>query len=308
MSVTAGSGLPDGRVVVPGDGEWPPRLGEIGPLSCPKRLYAQGRGLEPETPSIAVVGTRRPTAAGIEAAHTIARGLAEAGFVIVSGLAVGVDAAAHHACVEAGGHTVAVLGCGLDVDYPHRNRALRRRIAATGTIVSEYPAGTQPLRHNFPLRNRIIAGLSLGVVVVEGAITSGALVTARLALDANRTVYAVPGSIRNGMATGPNELIRTSQAALVTSYEDILEDLAPALEWARPRQLTEANRPVVGPDELSVLQSLDDAPIAADRLAPMVALSPGSLAATLARLEVRGLAMRSSGGYVITAAGARCRP
>ena len=175
-------------MIHPGDPEWPARLSELGPHRRPAALHAEGEGLRSELPFVAVVGTRRPTGAGVEAAERIARGLAEAGWVVVSGLAVGIDAVAHRAALDAGGTTVAVLGCGLDVAYPARNVALRRRIAEQGTVLTEYPAGTRPARRNFPERNRIIAGLCLGAVVVEGSLRSGAMVTARLALDMNRSV------------------------------------------------------------------------------------------------------------------------
>ena len=157
-------------------------------------------------PAIAIVGTRRPTAAGVHAAKTIATDLALAGYTIVSGLAVGIDAVAHRAALDAGGITIAVLGCGHDIDYPKRNGPLRRQIETEGTVLSEYTPEVQPQPFFFPQRNRIIAGLSIATVVIEGTIRSGALVTARLALDANREVFAVPGSVRNVMAEGPERV------------------------------------------------------------------------------------------------------
>jgi DNA processing protein len=294
------------RLLAPGAPEWPDRLEELGPYDPPRRLYVEGRSIDPARPAIAIVGTRRPTAAGVEAAADLARGVSEAGFTVVSGLAVGIDASAHRAALDGGGHTIAVLGCGLDVDYPARNRQLRKRIAEDGTLVTEYSGGTRPTRFSFPLRNRIIAGLSLGVVVVEGSLTSGALVTARLALDANRSVYAVPGSLRNAVARGPNELIRTGRAALVSSVDHIFEDLAPHLVWRQgagsPPKMAECTR-----EERTVLAALDDSPLSADRLTALTGLAAGCLAATAARLEVRGLAVRSPGGVAVTAAGARAR-
>jgi DNA processing protein len=189
------------RELIGASPEWPGCLSELGPHDPPTRLFVDGIPLDPHAKALAVVGTRRPSGAGLDAVRRLATGLAEAGFVVVSGLAVGIDAAAHEATLAAGGHTVAVLGCGLDVDYPSPNRRLKALIATKGTLVSEYPDGVPPSRHTFPRRNRIIAGLSLGVVIVEGAMTSGALVTARLALDCDRNVYAVPGSPRNPMAS-----------------------------------------------------------------------------------------------------------
>ena len=293
------------RRIAPGSREWPARLGELGGGRPPGELFAAGELLEPRAPCIAVVGTRRPTAAGIEAARGFARGFVEAGMIVVSGMAVGIDSAAHTAALEAGGPTVAVLGCGIDVDYPRRNRALRKWILSSGTVLSEYPAGTPPRRENFPARNRIIAGLVMGVVVVEGAITSGALVTARLALDANRSVYAVPGSIRNPMAAGPNELIRTSQALLVRSASDVFEDLAPELVASVRSAPPNGELVRVDATEAEVLRTLDDVPVAVDAIARATGLAPGRIAVALATVEMRGLAARVRGGFCITSAGSR---
>ena len=291
------------RMIRPGDPEWPPRLRELGPHRPPAALHAQGGPL-PDLPAVAVVGTRRPTGAGIEAAERIARGLAEAGWVVVSGLAVGIDAAAHRAALDAGGTTVAVLGCGLDVAYPARNLGLRRRIAERGTLLTEYPLGMPPARHHFPERNRIIAGLCLGAVVIEGSLASGAMVTARLALDMDRAVYALPGSCRNPTAEGPNELIRTSRALLVTEAAHIFEDLAPSLAWpaAAPAR---SDRPDCSDEERSVLDALDDAPLPLERIARSTGLTPGRAAVLMSQLEVRGLVRRAREGYTLAAAGAR---
>jgi len=294
------------RVLVRGDPEWPARLDELSPHAPVERLYVNGRPLG-DSPAIAVVGTRRPTGAGLEAARRFATGLGEAGITVVSGLAIGVDAAAHAAAMDAGGTTVAVLGCGLDVDYPRRNRALKQRIAGSGAVVTEHPDGTPPIRHHFPERNRIIAGLADGVVVIEGAITSGALVTARLALDCNRAIYALPGSVRNPMAEGPNELIRTGQAALVTDVSHIFQDLAPARAWAAPSS-DRRNGPLVNSDvEAEILNLLDDSPVAPDALSGALNAKPGKIAAALSQLEVRGLVTSTRGGYALTTAGARAR-
>ena len=284
-----------------GDG-WPGCLSEIDPLDPPEQLRADGLPLPNHAVSIAVVGTRTPTGVGTENATTFARAFAEAGFAVVSGLAVGVDAVAHRAALDAGGHTVAVLGGGLDIDYPKANRDLRKRIEESGTVVTEYDDDVRPTKFTFPRRNRIIAGLSQAVVVVEGAITSGALVTARLALDANRLVFAVPGSVRNPMAAGPNELIRTGRAGLATSPTHVFEDLAPSLVWSENEGSTPTE---VDAAELAVLRALDETPSSIDRLTLLTGLTTGELAATLSRLEVRGLAHRNLGGYEITSAGQR---
>lgn len=296
---------PPCRTITPETAEWPAGLSEPEPSPSPaERLFVAGIPLDSTAPAVAVVGTRRPTVAGIECARAIAGTLAQAGFVIVSGLAVGIDATAHAAALEAGGTTVAVLGCGLDIAYPAPNQGLRERIVRRGTIVTEYPPGTGPLKRNFPERNRIIAGLSVGVVVVEGAITSGALVTARLALDLNRTVYAVPGGPRNPMAAGPNELIRTSRAALVTDARHVIEDLAPNLVWS-PSPGSAARRAPVDPTERQVLATLGDVPVSLDEVSGRLGLPPGGVALAAAKLEVRGLVVRSRAGYCLTGAGAQ---
>lgn len=289
------------------DHEWPAVLDELGPHTVPERLYICGRPLRADHRTIAIVGTRRPTVAGVEMAESLAKGLAQAGYTIVSGLAMGIDAAAHRAALEAGGSTIAVVGCGLDVNYPLRNERLRRKLDELGTVVSEHSPGTPPLAHHFPLRNRIIAGLGTGVVVVEGGHKSGALITARVALDANRSVFAVPGSARNAWASGPNELIRTSQAALVTCVEHIFEELAPGEVWDCPPDPVHGRPPELEQDESAVLFALDDAPSSIGRVADAASISGGAAGLALARLEVRGYALRRRAGYEISGAGARVR-
>jgi DNA processing protein len=294
------------RVIVRGNSEWPELLDEIAPHRVPDPLFARGCSIDGLGPCVAVVGTRRPTAAGIQAARDIAGGLAEAGFVVVSGLAVGIDAAAHAAALDAGGRTIAVVGCGLDIDYPRRNATLRARIEDSGAVLSEYADTTPAEAWRFPERNRIIAGLSLGVVVIEGAMTSGALITARQALDCNRGVWAVPGSIRNAMAVGPNELIRTGRASLVTKIDHIFEDLAPSLAWKQSDSEDE-ELPDLRDDEVMLLSVLDDMPLHPDALAVRVEVPPGRASLALASLEVKGLTARGPGGYAITDSGGRAR-
>ncbi len=275
-------------------------------LNPPERLFVDGQPLPPSGKAIAVVGTRRPTGAGREAARAMARALAQAGFAVVSGLALGIDSVAHEAALEADGHTVAVLGSGLDYDYPQRNRSLKARIREVGTLVTEYPEGTRPQPFYFPERNRIIAALCRGVVVVEGAARSGALITARYALDAGRDVYAVPGSIRNPAAAGPNELIRTSNAALVTSVNHIFEDIAPGLVW-EDASLPVGTAPVLDDMEAAVLLQMDDGTNPMARLTSDVEGSPGQIALALSRLEVRGLVRKRPTGYELSDGGIRAR-
>lgn len=295
------------RTIVSGDAEWPSLLNEMGPLEPVRRLHAVGLPL-PSRPLLAVVGSRRPTAAGLDAARLLTKGLVEAGFGIVSGLAAGVDAAAHEAALDAGGYTVAVLGFGLDVVYPRRNRALKERIAAEGTLVTEYEDGVPPLAFHFPQRNRIIAALARGTLVVEGAARSGALITARMALDANRHVFAVPGSFRNVMSAGSNELIRRSEAVLVTDVAHIFDELAGETAWDTPLRLSLEPAPVELTDvERDILTMLEDVPIPPDRLCEELRLSVGQVSLALAKLEIRGLTVRRAAGIEISTAGARAR-
>lgn len=295
------------RVLSPADDAWPEALSEMGEEAVPERLFVAGRDLPDMQGAIAIVGTRRPSLAGIEATREFSTGLTQAGFAIVSGLAIGIDAVAHQACLDAGGHTVAVLGCSLDVDYPKRNAALRARIDTCGTVVSEHPPTTQPHPGHFPARNRIIAGLACGVVVIEGGIASGALITARRALGANRAVWALPGSIRNPMAAGPHALIRAGEAALVTEVAHILGDVLPTTLWAEASARPRRARIELNDDEATLLGLLDDTPASPERLRSAAGLNPGAFALAASRLELRGLITRTFGGYRITPTGARAR-
>lgn len=295
------------REVTPENEEWPAYLDELGPHPAPAKLFVRGEPIRSGERTVAVVGTRRPSASGIEATRMIVRGLAEAGFAIISGLAVGIDAVAHRAALEAGGHTLAVLGCGLDFPYPRENLTLRSRILEVGTIVSEYPHDANPHPAHFPERNRIIAGLSAATVVVEGGNRSGALITARIALDANRAVFAVPGSIRNPMADAPNELIRTARASLVTHFKHITDDLAPGLVWATSPDRSLTTPVALDETERAVLALLEETPLSVDFICQETDLSSGEIALALSRLEVRGLAVRRYGGYEVSDAGARAK-
>lgn len=293
------------RLLRPRDGAWPPSLNE-GITPPVEALHVTGRPLDPSATRIAVVGTRRPTAAGLSATSEIATGLALAGYTIVSGLAVGIDAAAHRAALEAGGATIAVLGCGHDIDYPRRNRALRRSLDAEGTVISEHAPRTEPKPWMFPLRNRIIAGLSIGTVVVEGTLQSGALVTARLALDANREVFAVPGSVRNVMAQGPNQLIRRGEAALVTRADHVTEILGGATTSLGEPELQLPATELSASQE-AVLAYLDDVAVSTEVVARSLNMPPADVMAALSLLELEELAKRSYRGFVVTERGARLR-
>jgi DNA processing protein len=203
------------------DPAYPPLLREI--FDPPIVLYIRGKNWNVDLPQLAIVGTRRPTGYGINCAERLAEDLAARGLAITSGLARGLDAAAHRGALR-GGTTYAVFGSGLDFVYPKENRRLADLVEENGAVISEFPLGTPPSPQNFPIRNRIIAGLSLGVVVVEAAEYSGSLITARLALESNREVFAVPGNITSANSFGPHVLIRQG-AKLVASWQDVVEEL-----------------------------------------------------------------------------------
>jgi DNA processing protein len=212
-----------GRVLTPADAAYPERLREI--YDPPAVLWIRGNVELLARPGIAVVGTRSPSPYGAGMAELLSRDLANRRLVILSGMARGVDTAAHKGAIEAGGKTVAVWGTGIDVIYPKENKKLAESIVASGgTIVSEYPLGTFPAPQNFPIRNRILSGMSIGVLVIEAAEYSGTRITARCAMDQNRDVYAVPGNVTNKNAWGPNTLIKQG-AKLTATWEDIWEDL-----------------------------------------------------------------------------------
>lgn len=209
------------------DADYPARLREI--PDPPPYLFVRGETPAADTRCVGVVGARAASDAGRRMARRIGFELAAKGFTVVSGLARGIDAEAHQGALDAGGKTIAILGCGVDVIYPPEHRQLADAIiASAGAIFSELPVGSQPLPENFPTRNRIISGLSLGVVIVEAAEKSGSLITARMALEQNRQVFAVPGSPLGGKASGSNRLIKQG-AVLVDCVEDVLEELAPQL-------------------------------------------------------------------------------
>ena len=212
-----------GSIMTPEDEGYPERLREI--YDPPAVLWIRGNVELLSRPGIAVVGTRHPSPYGAGMAELLARDLANRRLVILSGMARGVDTAAHKGAIEAGGKTVAVWGTGIDVIYPKENKKLAESIVATGgTIVSEYPLGTFPAPQNFPIRNRILSGMSVGVLVIEAAEYSGTRITARCAMEQNRDVYAVPGNVTNKNAWGPNTLIKQG-AKLTATWEDVWEDL-----------------------------------------------------------------------------------
>ncbi len=282
---------PGNAVVTLGDAAYPATLLEI--PDPPVLLYVKGDLALLARPSVAVVGARSATPQGEANAEAFSTALSEAGLTIVSGLALGIDGAAHRGGLAGPGSTVAVIGTGADRIYPARNAALARRIAEAGAIVSEYPLGTAPLAYNFPRRNRIIAGLATGVLVVEAALKSGSLITARLATDCGREVFAIPGSIHSPVARGCHQLIRDG-AKLVESAADILEELRLA---PPPTPAPDAPVPPSEDDETArVLCALGHDPVDLDTLVHRTSLTPEALYAILLTLELDGRVSRLPGG------------
>jgi len=256
----------------------------------PARLYVRGSGelAMLHEPAVAVVGARACSAYGRSVTRSLARELASAGLVVVSGMARGIDGEAHRGALEAGGRTIAVLGCGIDRDYPAAHAELARRIAENGLVVSEYEPGVEPAPWRFPARNRIIAGLCRATVVVEARERSGALITADFALEEGRDVLAVPGEITSGLSIGTNALLKLG-AAPVTSASDVLELYG--VVSAEPR------RPSLGPVADVLLSRLQDSALTADELARSSGVDAGESAAALVELELSGRVTVEDGVY-----------
>ena len=272
-----------------GRAEFPEALRQI--HDPPRALFLRGAGDVDllARRAVAIVGARACSPYGAQVARMLGRELAAAGLVVVSGLARGVDGEAHRGALEAEGLTVAVLGCGIDRDYPAAHAELGRRIRERGLIVSEYEPGVEPAPWRFPARNRIIAGLAAATVIVEARERSGALITADFALEDGREVFAVPGEITGLLATGTNRLLRQGATPL-TSAEDVLELFGLAASQRR-------QAPSVGANAGAVLGQLADGAATADELARATGLEPGPLAAALAELELVGLATEAAGRY-----------
>jgi DNA processing protein len=256
-------------------------------------LFLDGEPTLAWCPQVAVVGSRRPSAGGADRARRFAAAFAAAGFVVTSGLADGVDAAAHAGALEAG-RTLAVIGTGPDLCYPAKHRALAARIAGAGLVASEHPPGAPAIAQHFPSRNRIIAGLSLGTLVVEAALRSGALITARLAAEAGREVFALPGSLDNPLARGCHRLIRDG-AALVESPEEVVDALAPASSTASAG--VGEGPPPEGDDPKLLWSALGHDPTPLDVLARRTGLTVASLSSMLLAMELDGRVVNDHGRY-----------
>ncbi|MFC2075997.1 DNA-processing protein DprA [candidate division KSB1 bacterium] len=281
------------RIITLQDPAYPKYLKKI--YDPPSVLYLRGELIPEDNRAIAVVGSRRWTDYGRRITELLSGQLAERGIRVVSGLARGIDTFAHRAAVASGGRTLAVLGNGLDVVYPSENRKLAESIAGQGVIMSEFPLGTRPLAGNFPRRNRIISGLSLGVVVVEAGERSGALITASFALEQGRDVFAVPGSATAGTSRGANRLIQEG-AKLVVEVEDILEELPSVVGWFEPSAKARIRPRVELPaEEAEVAGLLGETPVHVDALARKAGKPTPDLLSTLTALELKGVIRQLSG-------------
>jgi DNA processing protein len=285
------------HLVCYGEAAYPEMLTQIpGP---PLLLFVNGEVDALHLPSLAIVGSRNPTRGGVRNAVEFSRYLAHSGFVIVSGLAEGIDTAAHRGALDAGGRTVAFLGHGSDRVYPASNRDLAHLVSNGGALLSEYPLGTRPLRRHFPERNRLISGLSLGTLVIEAARQSGSLITARLASEQGREVFALPGSIHNPLARGCHALIRQG-AKLVETANDILAELAPLGQHLMQASLEPAPANSESPDNdkdyVQLRRLLSHDPASIDELAMQSSLTIDQLSSMLLILELHGEVESLSGG------------
>jgi DNA processing protein len=270
---------------------------------APPLLFVMGNTSLLNSPQIAMVGSRNPTRSGAETAHEFGRFLGSAGLTVTSGLALGIDAQSHIGALDGGGDTIAVLGTGADRIYPASHHQLAHRIVDSGsTILSEFAPGTPPLPGNFPKRNRIISGMSMGTIVVEAALKSGSLITARLAGEQGREVYAIPGSIHNPLARGCHQLIRQG-AKLVESGRDILEELAPQLQQRIDE--TPENEEIKANDSMDLeyrelLKNIGDEATSVDQVVEHSGLSADVVSSMLLMLELQGYVTMGPGGYVRT--------
>ena len=291
---------PANHILTHGSGTYPPLLLQL--QDPPPLLYVSGDPGLLDAPQLAMVGSRNPSESGRRTATDFARHLGAAGLVITSGLALGIDAASHRGALDAGAGTIAVTGTGLDRVYPGAHRELAREIAAQGALVSEFPVGTPPLRENFPRRNRLISGLALGTLVVEAAIRSGSLITARLAAEQGREVFAIPGSIHNPLARGCHRLIRQG-AKLVETAADVIEELGSLAAACRTGEATAAEPPetvhLPAAEYRQLLEIMGYDEISMDRLVDSSGLTPAEVSSMLLQLELDGYVAACHGGRYI---------
>lgn len=276
------------------DAHYPPRLKTI--TDPPPLLWCTGQLQDRDQQALAVVGSRKGSHIGRTFTRQLSGDLAALGFTIVSGMARGIDAAAHEGALATSGRTLAVLGCGIDRTYPPEHHPLRQRIEQHGAVLSEFPMGTAPHSYHFPQRNRIISGLSLGVIVTEATARSGSLITARMALEQNREVFAVPGNVTNTLTRGPHRLIKDG-AKLVESSLDVVEEILPMLEASFRDQLEkqqgafqpQPSAPTLGTEEQQLFDCLSLEPVSLDDLITQCSYAPSEVMSILLSLEIKGL-------------------
>ena len=274
------------------DPDYPTLLGTVD--DPPLVLYAKGTKIGSDLYPVAMVGTRNITSYGRSVAEQIAGGLAHAGMTVVSGFARGIDSVAHQSALASNGRTIAVMGCGIDRIYPPEHRKLYDQIIQQGVIFSEFPMGATPEPHHFPQRNRTISGLSLGCVVIEASQKSGALITARFALEQNREVFAVPGSIFSETSRGTHYLLQ-SGAKLVESVQDIINELIPQIEQKSVTPVVKPPAPVLSKEELALYGILSTEPKHIDRIIEEASLEPSHVSSRLLELELKGIIRQSVG-------------
>jgi len=293
-STLAWARTPGCHVVPLDDPRYPPLLREI--VDPPLVLYARGRVELLQSPAIAVVGSRAATTQGCRNATAFARALSDAGLCIVSGMAQGIDAAAHRGGIDGRGASIAVLGTGIDRVYPARNAELARELSERGLLVTEFPLGAPPMPAHFPRRNRIISGITRGCLVVEAALASGSLITARMAADQGRDVLAIPGSIHSTHSKGCHHLIKQG-AKLVECAQDVLDELGG--EWQATLSLrTDAERSDLSPDARSLLDAIGFDPSGIDAVAEQLSLPVEQVTAVLLELELAGAIEMLAGARV----------
>lgn len=300
------------HIITLNSAEYPQRLKQIN--DAPALLYVHGNLNILSDPQLGIVGSRNPTQSGHNNAYEFAKHLAQTGLCITSGLALGVDGASHHGAIDGNGPTIAVIATGIDRVYPAKHRELAYQIVETGAIVSEFPIGTHPDSRHFPRRNRIISAMSYGVLVVEAALKSGSLITARLAMEQNREVFAIPGSIHNPLAKGCHQLIRQG-AKLVETAEDILEEMSTVIDLndhqtsskedieqklanqnTNDGNLTEKSPTDLDSEQSELLNSMGYDPISIDQLVVSTELDAASIAAMLLILELQNYVAANGGG------------
>ena len=283
---------PDNHLITISDPLYPPALKEI--PDPPPLFFVHGNISVLSQPQIAIVGSRNPSPMGIKHAHDFAYSLASSGLSITSGLALGIDGASHQGALDGDGITIAVAGNGLDRVYPARHKSLAIEISRDGALISEFPPGTPPSAHNFPRRNRIISGLSLGTLVIEAAVNSGSLITARMAMEQGREVFAVPGSIQNPLSRGCHSLLREG-AKLVETVEDIFDEIKHVAGHS-PTPLQHESDENLEKDHKKLLEYIAYDPTAVDTLVETTGESPEAIASMLLVLELKGFISSAAGG------------